>query len=95
MIENDVEGVDFICANTDAQALSDVESKTILHIGLDRFRMINNTMGSGVGDEVLAQVAARLNDVIRENHLADAMAKANVLRALAGGGEEHLGRGRV
>jgi len=27
MIENDVEGVDFICANTDAQALSDVASK--------------------------------------------------------------------
>ncbi|MGB1140268.1 MAG: cell division protein FtsZ, partial [Halioglobus sp.] len=33
MIENDVEGVDFICANTDAQALSDIESKTVLQLG--------------------------------------------------------------
>ena len=32
MIENEVKGVDFICANTDAQALSDVESKTILQL---------------------------------------------------------------
>ena len=32
MIENEVEGVDFICANTDAQALSDVVSKTILQL---------------------------------------------------------------
>ena len=35
MIENSVEGVDFICANTDAQALSDIESKTVLQLGGD------------------------------------------------------------
>ncbi len=33
MIENNVEGVDFICANTDAQALSDIASKTVLQLG--------------------------------------------------------------
>ena len=35
MIDNNVEGVDFICANTDAQALSDIESKTVLQLGGD------------------------------------------------------------
>ena len=30
MIENNVDGVDFICANTDAQALSDIAAKTCL-----------------------------------------------------------------
>ena len=30
MIENNVDGVDFICANTDAQALSDIAAKTVL-----------------------------------------------------------------
>ena len=35
MIANNVEGVDFICANTDAQALSDIESKTVLQLGGD------------------------------------------------------------
>ena len=28
MIEHDIEGVDFICANTDSQALADIDSKT-------------------------------------------------------------------
>jgi cell division protein FtsZ len=27
MIEHDIEGVDFICANTDSQALADIDSK--------------------------------------------------------------------
>ncbi len=33
MIANQVDGVDFICANTDAQALSNLKSKTILQLG--------------------------------------------------------------
>ena len=33
MIENNVDGVDFICANTDAQALSDIAAKTVLQLG--------------------------------------------------------------
>lgn len=30
MIDNSVEGVEFICANTDAQALKDVDARTVL-----------------------------------------------------------------
>ena len=33
MIDHQVDGVDFICANTDAQALSDISSKTVLQLG--------------------------------------------------------------
>ncbi|MBT8149356.1 MAG: cell division protein FtsZ, partial [Gammaproteobacteria bacterium] len=33
MIANDIEGVDFICANTDAQALNDMSANTVLQIG--------------------------------------------------------------
>ena len=33
MIEHDIEGVDFICANTDSQALADIDSKTVLQLG--------------------------------------------------------------
>ena len=33
MIDAGVEGVDFICANTDAQALSDIPSRTVLQLG--------------------------------------------------------------
>ena len=33
MISNQVEGVEFICANTDAQALDNLKAKTILQMG--------------------------------------------------------------
>src|SRR5690606_21514435 len=33
MIASSVEGVDFICANTDAQALTDIASNTVLQLG--------------------------------------------------------------
>ena len=33
MIDHQVDGVDFICANTDAQALLDISSKTVLQLG--------------------------------------------------------------
>ena len=33
MINNQVEGVEFICANTDAQALNNLKAKTILQMG--------------------------------------------------------------
>ena len=33
MVVNNVEGVDFICANTDAQALKNVSARTLLQLG--------------------------------------------------------------
>jgi cell division protein FtsZ len=33
MVESSIEGVEFICANTDAQALKRVSAKTVLQLG--------------------------------------------------------------
>ena len=33
MINSEVDGVEFICANTDAQALNNLKTKTILQLG--------------------------------------------------------------
>ncbi|MFT7138673.1 MAG: cell division protein FtsZ, partial [Sulfitobacter sp.] len=33
MVVQDIEGVDFICANTDAQALHNLSAKTLLQLG--------------------------------------------------------------
>ena len=33
MLREDVEGVDFICANTDAQALNNLTARTLLQLG--------------------------------------------------------------
>jgi len=68
MIENDVEGVDFICANTDAQALSDVESKTVLQLGGD----ITKGLGAGANPEIGRAAAMEDRDRIAESlHGAD------------------------
>lgn len=45
----------------------------IMHFGVDRLRVINNTMSSWIGDEVLTQIATRLNDLVADHKLEDAM----------------------
>ena len=77
MIENDVEGVDFICANTDAQALSDVESKTVLQLGGD----ITKGLGAGANPEIGR--AAAMED---RERIADALHGADMVFITAGMG---------
>ena len=48
MIENHVEGVDFICANTDAQALAGIESRTSLQLGGE----ITKGLGAGANPDI-------------------------------------------
>ncbi|ARN74724.1 cell division protein FtsZ [Oceanicoccus sagamiensis] len=62
MIANDVEGVDFVCANTDAQALTDVETTTVLQLGGN----ITKGLGAGANPEVGRQAALEDRDRIAE-----------------------------
>ncbi|CAN0370680.1 unnamed protein product [Discosporangium mesarthrocarpum] len=62
MIANQVDGVDFICANTDAQALSNLKSKTILQLG----SAITKGLGAGANPEIGRQSALEDRDQIAE-----------------------------
>ena len=77
MIENSVEGVDFICANTDAQALSDISSKTVLQLGGD----IAKGLGAGANPEIGR--AAAMED---RERIADSLRGADMVFITAGMG---------
>lgn len=68
------------------RAQRDQESLAIVHIGIDRFKKINDTMGLKVGDGVIQEVARRIAGAVRSS---DAMghtghATAGKARLVAG-----------
>ncbi len=62
MITNDIDGVDFICANTDAQALKDVDARTVLQLG----STMTKGLGAGANPEVGRQAAMEDRERIAE-----------------------------
>jgi cell division protein FtsZ len=62
MLTGNIEGVDFICANTDAQALHFSEVKTLLQLGSD----ITKGLGAGANPDIGCQAAMEDRDRIEE-----------------------------
>lgn len=63
MLTGDVEGVEFLCANTDAQALKDLDAKQIIQLG----STITKGLGAGANPEVGKQAALEDRDRISES----------------------------
>jgi cell division protein FtsZ len=62
MLTGDIEGVDFICANTDAQALRNSEVRTLLQLGSD----ITKGLGAGANPDIGRQAAMEDRERIEE-----------------------------
>ena len=62
MLSNDVEGVEFICANTDAQALKGLQARTLLQLGSG----ITKGLGAGASPDVGRQAAIEDRERIAE-----------------------------
>ncbi|UCE30089.1 MAG: EAL domain-containing protein [Burkholderiales bacterium] len=46
------------------------EPVAVLYVDLDRFKIINDTLGHSMGDQVLVEIARRLRDSIRDEDIA-------------------------
>jgi cell division protein FtsZ len=62
MVCESIEGVDFICANTDAQALEKASSRTVIQIGTH----ITKGLGAGANPDIGRQAAMEDRDRIEE-----------------------------
>ena len=62
MLQSGIEGVHFICANTDAQALKGMDAQTVLHIG----QSIAKGLGAGANPEIGRQAAMEDRDRIQD-----------------------------
>lgn len=62
MVHAEIEGVEFICANTDAQVLKHSSAKTILQLGTN----ITKGLGAGANPEIGRQAAMEDRDRVRE-----------------------------
>jgi cell division protein FtsZ len=62
MLKKQVEGVDFIAANTDAQALKSIDAKTVLQIG----STITKGLGAGANPDIGRQAALEDRDRLAE-----------------------------
>ena len=62
MIANNIEGVEFVCANTDAQALTDMAANTVLQLG----GTITKGLGAGANPDVGRQAALEDRERIAE-----------------------------
>lgn len=62
MVTTDVEGVDFICANTDAQALNNMHAHSVIQIG----GQMTKGLGAGANPDVGRQAALEDRDRIAE-----------------------------
>lgn len=62
MVSQNIEGVEFICANTDAQALKNSSARTLLQLGND----VTKGLGAGADPKVGRESAEEDHDRIRE-----------------------------
>ena len=79
MVRSGVEGVDFICANTDAQALRNASSKTVIQLG----SQVTKGLGAGANPEIGRQSAMEDRDRIAE--LLDGADMVFVTAGMGGG----------
>ena len=77
MVVNNIEGVEFICANTDSQALRNVEARSVIQLG----GAVTKGLGAGANPEIGRQAAMEDRE-----RIAEAISGADMVFITAGMG---------
>lgn len=64
MVSADIEGVEFICANTDAQALRNSSARTVLQLGTEATKGLGAGASPDVGRQAALEDIDRIRDVL-------------------------------
>ncbi len=64
MVQNSIEGVEFICANTDAQALKNTQAKTVLQLGANMTKGLGAGANPDVGRQAAMEDRERIEEII-------------------------------
>ncbi len=64
MMDSNVEGVEFVCANTDAQALRDIDARTALQLGGDMTKGLGAGANPAVGRQSAIEDRERIAEVL-------------------------------
>jgi cell division protein FtsZ len=65
MVVQDIQGVEFICANTDSQALHSLSSKTLLQLGGNITKGLGAGANPGMGREAALEDKERIAEVLQ------------------------------
>ena len=65
MLNNQVEGVDFVAANTDAQALKNLSARTLLQLGTEVTKGLGAGANPEIGKEAAEEDRQRISEVLR------------------------------
>jgi len=79
MVQQDIDGVDFICTNTDAQALNNSSARTVLQLGAN----VTKGLGAGANPDIGRQAA--LEDRERIMELVDGADMVFITAGMGGG----------